>query len=1121
MDMKLNLLLVLAVALTSQALTSDVEENSRENKSLSVRIGNSTTKTVLSGTLTIPCHITYQSPTEDVSVGRRAVLATPRVKWTFISNGKEVEILVARGHKVKMSEGYRLRASLPHYSSSAYDVTLVLRELLSNDSGIYRCHVQHGIEDNYDMLEVKVKGVVFLYREGTNRYAYTFPMAQESCARIKAHIATADQLLAAYRGGYEQCDAGWIADQTVRYPIQTPREGCYGDMDGFPGVRNYGVLEPDDLYDVYCYVEELNGEVFLGSTPNKFTLEEAREYCRRTGSDIATTGQIYAAWNEGLDHCSPGWLSDGSVRYPIVTPREKCGGNLPGVKTIFQFRNQTGFPDSQAKYDVYCFRGKSPASTQDLDESLPAPGNRVRDVITVTESFEELKLPEVKAENEAQGSVDSIPLNKTDVTKPKGADTETITLKDQQESPPYPTTPTVESIISGEDLSPALASFPPYEDNTDDCEECTTTDTIATPVLESSQEDNLGLVPEKTPKSTGRPFEEHVLPTDGDTILDLTFVNVNAENYYDNFTDMAQELGATVSESGGPFDSDGTPEPTQFSESDHTVDANHQKGTSQGDTHNMTKADTSSIHVVPTMISSILEAGVDYRDINKSLAEENDKQLVNTSLETPIAHIVSSISPTTEQNNFEASGNEDHSMLTEQYPKTIVNSLEEMVSGDHTSGTPDDITNAPILDSNLVLTTAMATSPEPKSNNIPKLSWEDGSGEVPEFTSSDGSTADGNSTQTHETNRTENREGPNHSTYTPLLAVQNLYEPDETSTAQVSHLKSPDVSSVISTVKDIGVEQPYVREKIHFPTSVVGTVQSLEDLDSNTAVTPVHTTSTSPPNNPRNSTTQPLEKTFRPTVSMSPTYPLPAVPTEKAIVGSSVNFSDDCYPNPCENGGTCTEEDDGDFRCLCLPGYFGKACEINVDKCLDDWDTFQGFCYKHFYTRRSWVEAETHCRGYGSHLVSIVAPEEQDFVNNKYREYQWTGLNDRTIEGDFQWSDGNPLLFENWNHGQPDSYFLSGEDCVVMGWHDGGQWSDVPCNYHLPYTCKMGLVFCGAPPEVTNASTYGRPKTRYQISSVVGYRCDEGFVQRNSPIIKCQSDGVWEEPQINCWPTLL
>lgn len=31
-------------------------------------------------------------------------------------------------------------------------------------------------------------------------------------------------------------------------------------MDGFPGVRNYGVVDPEDLYDVYCYAEDLNGD---------------------------------------------------------------------------------------------------------------------------------------------------------------------------------------------------------------------------------------------------------------------------------------------------------------------------------------------------------------------------------------------------------------------------------------------------------------------------------------------------------------------------------------------------------------------------------------------------------------------------------------------------------------------------------------------------------------------------------------------------------------------------------------------------------------------------------------------------------------------------------------------
>ena len=35
--------------------------------------------------------------------------------------------------------------------------------------------------------------------------------------------------------------------------------------------------------------------------------------------------------------------------------------------------------------------------------------------------------------------------------------------------------------------------------------------------------------------------------------------------------------------------------------------------------------------------------------------------------------------------------------------------------------------------------------------------------------------------------------------------------------------------------------------------------------------------------------------------------------------------TDDCYPNPCLNNGTCTDGVN-DYKCTCVPGFAGKNC---------------------------------------------------------------------------------------------------------------------------------------------------------------------------------------------------
>ncbi|XP_071656462.1 brevican core protein isoform X4 [Patagioenas fasciata] len=809
---------------------------------------------VLAGDITIPCLITYLGPLPTAgTAGRRAVLGAPRVKWTFISEGKEAEILVARGDRVKVSEDYRLRASLPIFHQRYTNASLLLTELRPNDSGIYRCDVQHGIEDGHDILDVKVKGVVFHYREGSMRYAYTFTEAQEACARIGARIATPEQLYAAYMGGYEQCDAGWIADQTVRYPIHTPREACYGDMNGFPGVRNYGVVDPEDMYDVYCYAEELPGEIFLETAPDKFTLEEAAARCRALGAELASTGQLYAAWNAGLDACSPGWLADGSVRYPIVTPRERCGGALPGVKTIFLFRNQTGFPDAQSRYDAYCFREEEQGAAPGRDPgiaSAESPG-RGRDPSQPTEpdTVTSTQMLSMVPREGAEGTTSALSLDGAaagDTEHPEGFP-----------RPPSPTIPT--------------------------CRPDRPRDAMGQPARTASP---------------GAPGHRVTSPTSA--------------------------TSATSTDSREPG---GTPL------------HNHGSG-------------RASTPVPPT----------------------EDAELSGDVVESP------------------------------------------------------------------------RVSPLPPAPSQPQEEGEEQSGAL----------------------WVPSPVAPRAGTTIPMAEV---------TVVTPWHTEVPGSSGAPATGGEEAVPRP--------PGTDHGmpTVSSEEEEDEEEE------------------------------------QPAPSAATVEGFLAAIPGEPGGCVPNPCLNGGTCTE-DGAHPACLCLPGYGGSSCERPLEKCSPGWDGFQGACYKHFSTRRSWEDAESQCRHYGGHLATILTPEEQDFINDQYREYQWIGLNDRTIEGDFQWSDGSPLLYENWHPGQPDSYFLSGENCVVIVWHDGGQWSDVPCNYHLSYTCKMGLVQCGSPPAVSNARAFGKPKQRYEIGSITRYQCRPGFAPRHSPIIRCREDGTWEPPQLVCRPGL-
>lgn len=102
----------------------------------------------------------------------------------------------------------------------------------------------------------------------------------------------------------------------------------------------------------------LSGRVFYSTSVEKFTFYEAGDQCAKLGARLATTGELHLAWKAGMDVCNAGWLADRSVRYPINIARPQCGGGLLGVRTVYLFPNQTGYPYPDSRYDAICYQGR-------------------------------------------------------------------------------------------------------------------------------------------------------------------------------------------------------------------------------------------------------------------------------------------------------------------------------------------------------------------------------------------------------------------------------------------------------------------------------------------------------------------------------------------------------------------------------------------------------------------------------------------------------------------------------------------------------------------------------------------------------------------------------------------
>ncbi|NWR43732.1 PGCA protein, partial [Regulus satrapa] len=1452
-------------------------------------------------------------------------------------------------------------------------------------------------------------GVVFHYRAATSRYAFSFVQAQKACLENSAVIATPQQLQAAYEAGFDQCDAGWLRDQTVRYPIVNPRNNCIGDKENTPGVRSYGMRPASETYDVYCYIDRLKGDVFFATQPEQFTFPEAQQYCESQNATLASVGQLHAAWKRGLDRCYAGWLADGSLRYPIVSPRPACGGDAPGVRTVYLHQNQTGFPDPRSRHHAFCFRALPPVEEEGVTpfledvlatqvipgvegvpsgeevtvetESATQPENQTAwgtevfptDVSLlsvgpsafppativpeetstnasisevsgeVTESGEhqvsgesstsgwapgvpdtsreptsgvfelsgdhsgigesslpsvdlhasgfppgESGLPSGDLSGVSSGAVDisglpsageEISVSISRIPEISGMPPEVessglpfgvsgeisgtelisgVSSGEESLASGFPTVSLVDTTlvevvtavtgrreegkgsigVSGEgDLSgfpssewdssggiqglpsgaepsgepsgvPELSGLPSggselsglpsgldasgetsgtheisgqvdlsgLTSGTDGSgeasgitfvdatlEEVTTTspitgaeakETLETSGLPSGDEDGSGMVSGSLDVS-GEPsghvdfggsvsgvlemsgYPSGVTDSSGDisgvdvtsgllsgeesglssgfptvSLVDTTLVEAVTQ------TSVAQEVGEGSSgmieisgftsgdrglsgEGSGAVETSGFPsgagglseEPsgipyisgdfsgaTDLSGLSSTVtDISGEasglpgitlvtsdlvevvtrptvsqelggetatfpyglgpsgEGSASGELSGETSAlpesalETSTAYEISGETSAFPETGIETSTIHEISGETSAFPEFNT--ETSTIQEISGETSAFPEIFTETSTSQEARGETSGYPEIIIEaSTGQEVSGETStfpesstetstiqeisgeiSGFPEirieastsqDISGETSAFPEIRIETFTSQEARGEISGYPEISIEtstvhETSAEISIFPeirieTSTGQEARGETSAfpeiSIETSTVHDISGetsafPEFSIETPTsqeARSETSAYPEifiETSTVQeVSGETSafpeirvgtttsqeargetfPEISIEPSTAHEtsgeasalpaaniktaatsLASEEPLgTPEEREIPDTTSGVVtHSITGISGETSVPDVVISTRTPDVEPtqrlRNPEEAQLEMEPSPPVvseqetetAVAPDNPhllatstaaLPQV-SQEAIdsLGPTTEDTDVCHSSPCLNGATCVDGIDS-FKCFCLPSYEGDLCEIDSENCEEGWTKFQGHCYRHFEDRETWMDAETRCRQHQAHLSSIITPEEQQFVNSHAQDYQWIGLSDRAVENDFRWSDGHSLQYENWRPNQPDNFFSAGEDCVVMIWHEKGEWNDVPCNYHLPFTCKKGTVACGDPPVVENARTFGRKKERYEINSMVRYQCDQGYIQRHVPTIRCQPNGQWEEPRISC-----
>lgn len=111
---------------------------------------------LMGDTVVLPCY--FQDDTAPDPGAPTIAPLSHWIKWSILTKEKTTTILVASEGIVRVNKMYIDRVQMVGYPTNPTDATIKITQLLSNESGVYRCGVMHGIEDTSDSVTVQVQG---------------------------------------------------------------------------------------------------------------------------------------------------------------------------------------------------------------------------------------------------------------------------------------------------------------------------------------------------------------------------------------------------------------------------------------------------------------------------------------------------------------------------------------------------------------------------------------------------------------------------------------------------------------------------------------------------------------------------------------------------------------------------------------------------------------------------------------------------------------------------------------------------------------------------------------------------------------------------------------------------